>query len=122
MVPKTGMIISVSTTPSGTGVSECDYMRRPDKPTVPFLVRIVLNAGHAIRLYRASRWSVEYDYLFVEPSSEGLDTLTEHIESGKLVPVVGTRAPIRDIEKVREAAQQVYSGKGGIGKAVIEVI
>jgi hypothetical protein len=29
---------------------------------------------------------------------------------------------MHDIEKVREACSLVYNGKGGIGKAVIEVI
>lgn len=63
-----------------------------------------------------------YEYFFLQPNGEDLEELARYVGEGKLRAVVGTTVDFRDIEKVREACWQVYNGKGGIGKAVIEVI
>ena len=60
-------------------------------------------------------------YWFLEPNNEDLDTLTAYVEEGKLIPVVGARVDMRDINKVREACQLAYKGKGGLGKTVFEI-
>lgn len=43
------------------------------------------------------------------------------LRGGRLVTVVGTIAEIKNIESVRNACEVVYSGKGGLGKSVIQV-
>lgn len=96
-------------------------MRRADKPQIPRIILLSLNAADAFRRLRAWRWGVKYQYLFLEPNAQDLEALSEYVAAGKLVPVVGTRVPLTEIEKVREACGMVYHGKGGIGKVVIEV-
>ncbi|KAK5064350.1 hypothetical protein LTR84_000183 [Exophiala bonariae] len=122
MTPSTSTIISISTLPSGTQLQQAPIMNRPDKPQLPFVMRVALNALDSIKKLRASRWGVHYEYLFLESNGKDLASLTSYVEGGKLVPVVGSRVDIRDIEKVREACGIVYKGKGGIGKTVIDII
>lgn len=61
-------------------------------------------------------------YHFLDPNREDLDALKGYVESGKLTPVVGARVDMRDIKAVREACDQTYKGKSGLGKTVFEVI
>ena len=120
MVPQTGMIVSIATAPSGSTLQASGVMQRPDKPRLPLVGVLFLDAADAVRRLRAWRWGVEYAYLFMEPSGENLKQLAGYVDEGKLRPVVGTRVDIRDINAVRDACMQVYTGKGGIGKAVLE--
>jgi hypothetical protein len=62
---------------------------------------------------------VKYEYLFLDPNGEDLDFLRRLVEQGKLTSVVGREVNFEDIDGVREASQVIYSGKGGIGKAVL---
>jgi len=122
MTPSTSTIISISTLPSGTQLQEAPVMNRPDRPRLPWFIRLALNAADSIKQFRAWRWGVHYEYMFLESNGKDLESLSKYVEEGRLSPVVGSRVNIRDIEKVREACQIVYSGKGGIGKAVIDVL
>ncbi|KAJ5679153.1 hypothetical protein N7462_007397 [Penicillium macrosclerotiorum] len=121
VVPTTGLIVSISTKPSATTLQASSVMQRPDNPRIPLVGRVYLNAGDMLRRLRAWRWSVGYMYWFLEPNGADLDTLRQFVEEGKLVPVVGARVDMRDIDKVREACGLVYKGKGGLGKTVFEV-
>ena len=122
MVPKTGLIVSVATKPSGATLQASSFTQRPDKPRIPWFGRLFLDLGDSIRKLRAWRWSVGYMYLFLDSNKEDLDTLTRYVDEGKLVPVVGAKANMKDINQVREACGLVYKGKGGLGKTVLEVI
>ncbi|KAF6530420.1 hypothetical protein HZS61_001732 [Fusarium oxysporum f. sp. conglutinans] len=122
MVPSTSMIVSISTTPSASTLQTSSVMRRPDNPRIPFAGRVFLDAADAVRRLRAWRWGVTYMYHFLDPNLEDLDTLTGYVENGKVKPVVGARIDMRDIKAVREACDQTYKGKGGLGKTVFEVI
>lgn len=122
MTPTTGTIVSISTTPSGSQFQEASFFKRPDKPRVPLLARTFLDATDFVRKKRARRWGVTYTYMFLESNAKELDTLRGYVEERKVQPVIGSRAALDDIEKVKELCLQVYQGKGGIGKAVIEVI
>ena len=122
MTPKTSCIVSISTSPSGTMLQNSNVMRRHDKPKLPLVGKLFLDTTDMIRRLRAWRWGVTYMYWFLEPSGKDLDSLREHIEAGKLKTVVGTKVSFKDIEKVREAAKMVYDGKGGLGKAVFEIL
>ncbi|KAF5593781.1 serine threonine kinase [Fusarium subglutinans] len=122
MVPSTGMIVSISTTPSASTLQASSVMRRPENPQIPFAGRLFLHAADAIRRLRAWRWGVTYMYHFLDPNREDLHKLTDYVDDGKVKPVVRARVDMRDIEAVREACDQTYKGKGGLGKTVFEVI
>lgn len=122
IVPKTGLIVSISTKPSATTLQASSVMQRPDNPRIPLVGRVFLNASDAVRRLRAWRWDAGYMYWFLDPNGEDLDTLRQFVEEGKVTPVVGSKVDMRDIEKVKEACGLVYKGKGGLGKTVLEVI
>ena len=121
MVPRTSLVISISTQPSGLQLQQADFMDRPDRPRLSWWARGFLDTTDAVRKLRAWRWSVEYSYLFLAASGEDLETIRDYVESAKLVPVVGTRTRLKDMAGVRQACLLVYEGKGGIGKAVISI-
>lgn len=122
MVPSTSYIVSISTKPSATTLQASSVMQRPDNPAIPFFGRVYLDAGDTLRRLRAWRWGVTYLYWFLDPNGEDLKTITRFVEEGKLVPVVGSKVDMRDIEKVREACNVTYKGRGGLGKTVFEVV
>lgn len=122
MTPKTSSIISISTQPSGDVLQNSPMMCRPDNPTLPGFVRLLLNTTDAYRKMRTRRSGIHYEYFFVESNAQDLKELSEYIESGKLKPVVGQRVKIGDIDEVRKACALTRSGKGGIGKTVINII
>lgn len=117
----TGLVVSISTTPSGSTLQNASVMDTPDKPRLPIAVRMFLDATDALRRLRARFYSVSYKYLFLDPNGKDLATLGEAMTEGKLRPIVGSRVDMRDIEKVREACWQSYKGKGGLGKTVFEI-
>jgi NADPH:quinone reductase-like Zn-dependent oxidoreductase len=121
VVPKTGMIISIATTPSGTQLQNSGIFNQEEKNGLPWPVLMGLNVMDMIRKARARRWGVEYSYLFMEAHWEDLERVEKFVEEKALRPVVGTRVDMRDIEKVREACMVIYKGKGGLGKTVFEV-
>lgn len=122
MTPKTGTIVSISTTPSGSQLQDSSFFKRPSNPRVPWLVRLALDGMDYVRKLRAKRWSVNYQYMFLESSGKELDILTKYVGEKNLLPVVGLRVDIHDLDKVKEACNQVYHGKGGIGKTVFEIV
>ena len=122
MRPNTSCIISVSTTPSGSQLQASSMMQQPHRPVVPLPVRLVLNLMDGVRKLRAWRYGVTYSYMFLESNGKDLDHLRELVEAGKLRTVVGTTANLRDLKDVQNLCQVVYSGRGGLGKAVIKVI
>ncbi|KAJ5766572.1 uncharacterized protein N7511_004188 [Penicillium nucicola] len=99
MVPKTGLIVSISTMPSATTLQASSVMRRPDNPRIPLVGRVFLNASDALRRARAWRWGVGYMYWFLDPTGKDLDCLRQYVEEGKVVSVVGSKVNMRDIEK-----------------------
>lgn len=122
MVPSTSLIISISTQPSGTQLQQSSVMRRRDNPRIPLLAHTFLNFLDLVRKTRARRWGVEYEYLFLDTNGKDLETLSECVAKGQLVPIVGSVVDFQDIVQVREACAAVFSGKGSVGKTVIEII
>jgi hypothetical protein len=121
LVRSTGMVVSISTKPSAATLQASSVMKRPDNPRIPFYGRLFLDLGDSINKLRAYYYGVEYKYWFLAPKAKDLDTLRSYVEEGKLLPVVGARVNLMDIDQVREACQTIYNGKGGLGKTVIEV-
>ena len=123
MVPKTSFIVSISTMPSGTTMQNSQSMQlHPDKPTVPFAIKLFLNGADALLRFKAKRYDTEYKYIFMDPNGKDLADIKGWVEEGKIKPVVCLKADLHDLEKVKEAAGATYSGKGVIGKTVFEVI
>lgn len=111
--PNTGIVISISLVPSGDQIAASGEM------PVPFIVQKLLNLVDKFYKWRASRWSVTYQYLLLHPNGNDLDELRKSVEQGKLRAVVGTNVHYKDVDAVRAACEVVFKGKGGIGKTVI---
>lgn len=62
---------------------------------------------------------VSYSYWLLVSNGKDLASIKECVEDGRLKPVVGTRVHFKDMDAVKSACDLVYSGKGGIRKAVI---
>jgi hypothetical protein len=58
----------------------------------------------------------------MHPDAEDLNKLATWVAEGKITPVVGRTAKLSDIDGVRKGCQEVFDGKGGVGKFVIEVV
>lgn len=115
LLKKDGLIISISTLPSGTLMKK----NFPDMAGWLVYVMNVLN-------FFISRWinwrGVKYDYIFMESKTSDLNRLAQWVDDGKIKPVIGKHAKLSDLEGVREGCQEVYDGKGGIGKFVIDIV
>jgi len=117
-----GMVISISTTPSGTQLQEGSLMRTKDKAKLPVVVMSLLNGLDRYRKAWAWWYSVGYEYMFLDANATDLELIRQNVEDGKLLPVVGSRANFNNLEQVKEMCMTVYRGKGGLGKAVIDII
>ncbi|EED21397.1 alcohol dehydrogenase, putative [Talaromyces stipitatus ATCC 10500] len=113
MRPKTGHLVSISTTPSGDHLAEAANIQ------MGFPFRHILNFLDSVRVWRSNRWNVKYEYIFMHPDGKDLEELKEHVENLKLRPIVGNKVHYKDVKAVKEACDVVYKAKGGIGKQVI---
>lgn len=115
LVKPGGVIISISSLlPSGGSAAQAF-------PELPVWLKYILIAAHWVNTRWIGWYGVKYDYLFMHPSSDDLGRFTEWIDAGKIKPIVGRTAKLDDIEAVRSGCQEIYDGKGGIGKFVIEI-
>jgi len=114
LMKKDGMIISISTLPSGT------EMKKHYPEAAGWLI-YMLN----IMNFFYSRWvswkGVKYEYLFQVSKTADLDRLTRWVDEGKIKPIIGRQAKLSDLEGVRNGCQEILDGKGGIGKFVIDI-
>lgn len=115
LMKKGGVIVTISTaTPSGDSLTEAGF-------APPILLIYALNFLHWIIRTWVGLRGVTYSCFFPKTSREDLVRLAEWVDEGKVVPIVGSRAKLSDIDSIRRGCQQVFEGKGGIGKFVIEV-
>ena len=110
-----GVIVSISKTPSG------DELKKKFSAPPWFLVAL-LNLMDQVNKWRASRYGVNYSYLWMNPDGKGLDDLGRWEGEGKFKPLVGRTAKLGDVEAVKRGYEEVYSAKGGVGKFVVEII
>lgn len=111
---KGAFIVSVSGYPFGP-----DLKRRT--PDLSFHIGCILGFLGGIMRFRTWWHGATYSYLFMQPSASDLVRLGQWIDQGLLKPVVGRVAKMDNLQEVRAGCQEVYIGKGGIGKFVIEV-
>ena len=113
--PKNGLILSISTVPSG------NMLKKPF-PQIPFYVRIPLDLVDWYYRWRVGRWGADYECVLVEMNSQDLDRLRNWVDGGKIRPVVGKTVRLDDLTAVRDGCNDIYSTHGGTGKMVIEIL
>ena len=114
--PKTGRIITISAIPSG------DQIKNGIAPSLPIYLKATLNLLWSFSLCWAWWYQVKYEYMFMHPIAKDLEQVAKWAEEKKLRPVVGQTVDLNNLEAVRDACNQVYLGKGGIGKAVVKIV
>ncbi|KAI5776731.1 chaperonin 10-like protein, partial [Geopyxis carbonaria] len=112
-----GEVVSIATLPSGKAMAK----QLPDMPRV---ARWGLDGVDAYMRCRASRWGVRYEWFTPAPEgvAELLERLAGWVVEGRVRSVVGRTARLGDVEGVKEGCAEVFGGKGGVGKFVIEVV
>jgi NADPH:quinone reductase-like Zn-dependent oxidoreductase len=71
--------------------------------------------------WRAGRWGVRYENVFVRPNGADLDVLAGWLVEGKAKPVIGRVVEWEDLEGVKALCQLIHDRKGGVGKYVIDL-
>lgn len=117
LVKKGGIVVSVSTLPSGAQAAAV-------YPRTPWVLKRVLDVMDAYYRWRVARWGVQYVFVMLNPvgCADRLARLAGWMEDGSLTPVVGRTAELKDLKAVIEGCEQVRSGKGGVGKFVITMV
>jgi NADPH:quinone reductase-like Zn-dependent oxidoreductase len=114
MKPNTGLVYSVSTAPSGKILAQVI-------PGAPKWAQVFMNFVDRVLTWRAWRWGVTYEYLFIDPQPEELEQGSKWVTEGKIRAVVGSTAELSNIDKIRAGCQQIFETKGGTGKFVVVV-
>jgi NADPH:quinone reductase-like Zn-dependent oxidoreductase len=114
LMKKGSWIISVSAVPSGKMMKE----RMPD---LALFLRVFMDIADWFLRSWASWKGVNYSYLLLRGDPEDLDRLAGWLDEGIVKPVVGTQVKLSDIETVSKGCQQIFDGKGGVGKLVINI-
>lgn len=113
MKPKTGVILTL------TGKSG-DHLAH-DWPEASWVVVKIANVMDSMYRWRASRWEVKYDHIFVQPKEADLDTLAGWFKENKCKAITGEKWKIENLKDVRRVCGLVYAGHGGVGNYVLEI-
>lgn len=108
------MIVSISTVPSGN-------MMKQNYPNLAGWLFYVLTLADLFFRKWTSWHGVKYEYMFIRSRTKDLDRLATWVDEGRITPVIGKQVRLSDLEGVRAGCQEVYDGKGGVGKLVIDV-
>ena len=114
MKPKVGIIVSTSNIPAGDIVARV-------MPETPWLLRRIFDAVDFWNRKRAGRWSVKWDCRLMSLKVSDLDRISKLAEDQKVHAVVGRVTKLGDLQTIRDACTAIKSGKGGVGKFVIEI-
>lgn len=114
LMKKGSRIISISTVPSGKLMQEME-------PDLGLFLKVILDVVNWFFETWTGWKGVNYSYLHLHGNTADLDKLAGWVDEGKLRPVVGMEVKLEDIEGVRKGCQQIYDGKGGVGKLVIDI-
>jgi NADPH:quinone reductase-like Zn-dependent oxidoreductase len=115
MKKKTGVIVSVSTSGNGT------VLKKNHAPDLPSYLVILLNIIDWFYTTYIGWYGVHYSSLYMSGNAKDLESFSRWVGEGKIKTVVGRTAKLSDIEGVRKGCQEVYDGKGTVGKFVIEI-
>ncbi|TVY36950.1 2-methylene-furan-3-one reductase [Lachnellula occidentalis] len=114
MMKRGGVIVSVTTVPSGAMMKEA----RPEAGGWLVILLDLVDWFYRMWMRRAG---VDYSALLTEPTGSDLERLARWVDEGKIKPIVGRQVMLSDVEGVRQGCQAVLDGKGGIGKFVINI-
>ncbi|KAF4635187.1 hypothetical protein G7Y89_g2917 [Cudoniella acicularis] len=114
VVKKGGVIVSITTFPSGHQVKEM-------APGAPGWLVIAMNFIDWLFRYWTGRKGVGYSFMQKRGNAKILERISQYVVEGKLKPIVGRQAKFSDVEQVKEGCQQIFDAKGGIGKFVVEI-
>lgn len=117
MKPNTGRILSISSSPRGE-------MLKIHFPLAPAWIRWPLNIIYSVVKWRAEwYWGLNsYEVHLTVTNPGDLERLGDWIEQGKIRAVIGRVAQLDNLEAVREGCEILASGKGGVGKFVVQVV
>jgi NADPH:quinone reductase-like Zn-dependent oxidoreductase len=110
-----GLIVSITGIPFGPDLER-------EAPHIPVIARLLLNTIGWFIQFRAGRYQVKYVPIFTNSKATDLDRLRGWIDEGSIRPIIGQVEQFNNLEKIREICQGIFSGKGGIGKFVINVL
>ncbi|RYP41892.1 hypothetical protein DL767_000721 [Monosporascus sp. MG133] len=89
--------------------------------SVPFYVRWAVDLAQCWYAFLMRGTNIKYDFVSGNPGArEDLERAAELIALGK-VRALSNVIELEDIEAVRKACEQVYTGKGGLGQLVIKI-
>ncbi|KAI1748364.1 alcohol dehydrogenase [Xylaria castorea] len=112
--PKNGVVVSISSLPHPS-------LLREIMPTAPFWLFWVLTVAQWYYAFMLRGTNIKYTAVSGNFAvREEFEQTGEIIATGK-VKAVKRVVDLEDIQAVRKACEQVYTGKGGIGKLVIKI-
>ncbi|KAI1264900.1 hypothetical protein F5Y18DRAFT_388845 [Xylariaceae sp. FL1019] len=112
--PRKGVVISIASLPHPA-------LLREMIPDLPFFVFWLLSAAQWYYAFKLRGTNVKYEFVSGNfGPRETVDKVGEFIALGKVKAVTRT-VNIEDLEAVRQACDQVSTGKGGIGKLVVKI-
>ncbi|KAF2971006.1 hypothetical protein GQX73_g2571 [Xylaria multiplex] len=112
--PERGVVVSISSAPHPS-------LFREMLPTAPFWIFWALAVVQWYYAFKLRGTSIKYTFVSGNFGvREDVERTGEFIATGK-VKAVKRMVDLEDIEAVKEACEQVYRGKGGIGKLVIKI-
>ncbi|KAI1421523.1 alcohol dehydrogenase [Xylaria sp. FL1777] len=112
--PKKGVVISISSAPHPS-------LLREMLPTAPFWVFWLLTVAQWYYAFKLRGTNIKYTFVSGNFGvREEAEQAGEFIATGK-VKAVRRLVDLEDIAAVRKGCEQVYTGKGGIGKLVVKI-
>ena len=91
-------------------------------PSVPLRGQIIFNIIDTYFKFRIQfLGEVQYENILQKPCKKDLQRIVTWAEEGKLRPVVRKTLKLEDIEGVRAVYARIATGKGEIGKVVVEI-
>ncbi|KAI0457351.1 alcohol dehydrogenase [Xylaria acuta] len=112
--PEKGVVVSIASLPHPS-------LLREMIPTAPFWLLWALTVAQWYYAFKLRGTNIKYTFVSGNFAvREELEQTGEIIATGK-AKAVKRVVNLEDIQAVREACEQVYTGKGGIGKLVIKI-
>ncbi|KAI0839064.1 GroES-like protein [Hypoxylon sp. FL0890] len=112
--PETGVVASIASVPTA------ELMRKM-LPPLPFFMYWVCSLAQWYYWFKTRGTNIKHEFHSGNPAvREDLEHAGELFATGKVKPV-NRVVELEDLEAVRREAQNVATGKGGIGKLVIKI-
>ncbi|KAE8445065.1 hypothetical protein EG329_013779 [Mollisiaceae sp. DMI_Dod_QoI] len=116
LLKRDGTIVACAgTPPSGSNLKNVSF-------EVPFLIVKILDFVEAITKWRVGRYGVNFDSVLMKVNGSELEKIKTWVEEGKIKPVVGKVLKFADLNRIKEECTRIMTGKGGVGKVVIQII